>query len=107
MVKGNGSRTRALAGRERNGVEARFHRTDTSKGTATLASLQGGSGFSCFSNLKEDAGFVQFPATDLLRGDHRDGSWSFMATMEALGLGKEKTEEEGKRGEDRGAGEGR
>ena len=51
LAKGNGSRTRALAGRERNEVEARFHRTDTSKGMATLASLQGGSGFGCFSNL--------------------------------------------------------
>ena len=63
------------------------------KGTATLASLQGGSGFGCFSNWYEDAVFVQFPATDLLRGDHRNGSWSFKATMDALGLGGKETEE--------------
>ena len=47
--EGNGSRMRALAGREEYEVDACFPRTDMSKGTVTLASLQGG--FGCFSNL--------------------------------------------------------
>ena len=106
--EGNSSRMRALAEEEEEEVDARFPRTYMSKGTATMASLQGGSGFGCFSKSYEDAVFIQFPATDLLRGDHRGGSWSLTATMEALGLEGEETEDGGAgRGEELGfAGEG-